>query len=223
MQVPARMHISSQYLRLLITRSDIEKEKDVDIPVFHLLVNYPDHTPKNRSRSSTPAPDASSADDGFACCVMCGEQRPCTNKSVAATIKASKTSTATIIPSQNKGLCTSCDVTVWEVCGTNLQIKWCKGCKNFRNWAAFGQKGMATKCEKCRTRQREKYKEQRGELQQKRKEQAAVAALGITDVDEVANEKEATPGKKTRNRRKATAVIEAENNKETKEDDGRAN
>jgi len=192
---------------------NIEKEKNVDIPAFHLLVNYPDHTPKNRSRSSIPSPDASSADGGFACCVMCGEQRPCTNKSVAATMKSSKTSTAAIIPSQNKGVCTSCDVIVWAVCGTNLQIKWCKGCKNFRNWAAFGQKGMATKCEKCRTRQREKYKEQRDELQQKRKEKAAAAALGITDAVEVANEKAATPGKKTR---KASKLPQASKKKTKK-------
>jgi Zn-finger nucleic acid-binding protein len=65
--------------------------------------------------------------------------------------------TAHIIPRQNKGLCTACDVTVWVVTSTGMEIKWCKGCKNFRPWAAFGDKGLATKCVRCRDRQREKY------------------------------------------------------------------
>ena len=62
-----------------------------------------------------------------------------------------------IIPTQNKGLCTLCDVNVWVVTTNGLEIKWCKGCKNFRPWAAFGDKGLATKCVRCRERQREKY------------------------------------------------------------------
>merc|ERR1711957_206885 len=37
------------------------------------------------------------------------------------------------------------------------QIKWCKGCKNFKLWASFGDKGHATKCLGCRERQKEKY------------------------------------------------------------------
>jgi len=111
-----------------------------------------------------------------------------------------KSSGVAIIPSQNKGLCTMCDVNVWIVLGTNnnndsgtsgtsydndnneqqqekqeqeqgnddngeqeqeqeqqQQIKWCKGCKNFKLWAAFGEKGHATKCMSCRDRQKEKY------------------------------------------------------------------
>ena len=54
----------------------------------------------------------------------------------------------------------------------------CKGCKNFRPWAAFGDKGLATKCVRCRERQREKYalqKEQkeRGRGSRSRREAAA--------------------------------------------------
>lgn len=73
-----------------------------------------------------------------------------------------------IIPTQNKGLCTSCDVNVWVVCQTGLEIKWCKGCKNFRPWAAFGDKGLATKCLRCRERQREKYALQKDEKEKAR-------------------------------------------------------
>ena len=70
--------------------------------------------------------------------------------------------TAHIIPRQNKGVCTVCDVAVWLVRDhDNLEIKWCKGCKNFRPWAAFGDKGLATKCVRCRKRQKEKYATQK--------------------------------------------------------------
>lgn len=68
-----------------------------------------------------------------------------------------------VIPTQNKGLCTLCDVNVWVVAQSGLEIKWCKGCKNFRPWAAFGDKGLATKCVRCRERQREKYAAQKEE------------------------------------------------------------
>lgn len=135
---------------------------------------------------------------------MCGDLRPFTTKSAAVTTKSSRTPVPIIIPAQNKGVCTSCDVTVWSVCGTKLQIKWCKGCKNFRHWAAFGEKGAATKCEKCRTRQREKYKEQRDELKQKRKERAAVAELAIGVKEEALDETEATPGNKVERKSSGT-------------------
>jgi hypothetical protein len=73
-----------------------------------------------------------------------------------------------IIPTQNKGLCTLCDVNVWVVSNSGLEIKWCKGCKNFRPWAAFGDKGLATKCLRCRERQREKYALQKEEKEKAR-------------------------------------------------------
>ncbi len=72
------------------------------------------------------------------------------------------------IPTQNKGLCTICDVNVWIVVTSGLEIKWCKGCKNFRPWAAFGDKGLATKCVRCRERQREKYALQKEEKDKKK-------------------------------------------------------
>jgi hypothetical protein len=49
-----------------------------------------------------------------------------------------------------------------------LTIKWCKGCKNFRLWSAFGDKSRATKCSKCRERQKEKYAAQKEALKKKR-------------------------------------------------------
>ena len=38
---------------------------------------------------------------------------------------------------------------------------------NFRPWAAFGDKGLATKCVRCRERQREKYAMQKEEKEQR--------------------------------------------------------
>ena len=40
--------------------------------------------------------------------------------------------------------------------------------KNFRPWAAFGDKGRATKCVGCRDRQREKYALQKEEKERQR-------------------------------------------------------
>merc|ERR1712151_717587 len=77
-----------------------------------------------------------------------------------------------VIPTQNKGLCTICDVQVWIIVESNIQIKWCKGCKNFRSWASFGEKGMATKCIRCRERQREKYALQKEEEERARSDRS---------------------------------------------------
>jgi len=199
-------------------QGDIDKFKDVQLPDFNSLVNFPGHMTKN----PTNVPD------GMRCCVMCGQACKCTkvgkgnakggytnhgpgtpqpqivvsssniNIPMAVHPPSSSLSTTTKplgdksdnnnnnnntstpmkqhntdssantprpnpylpkanIPTQNKGLCTICDVNVWVVVATGLQIKWCKGCKNFKAWAAFGEKGLATKCVKCRARQREKY------------------------------------------------------------------
>lgn len=65
-----------------------------------------------------------------------------------------------------------CDVNVWVVTATGLEIKWCKGCKNFRPWAAFGDKGLATKCVRCRERQREKYALQKEEKERARSDRS---------------------------------------------------
>jgi len=142
--------------------------KNTKIPDFPLLVNYPVHF--HRYRSAEHHSDRRR-------CVMCGESRYCASalSEAGALNESSSSSTPSsrskhkmkirdsihIIPKQNKGLCTACDVAVWVIQETAVEIKWCKGCKNFRAWAAFGDKGLATKCWKCRERQRGKYKTQK--------------------------------------------------------------
>lgn len=44
------------------------------------------------------------------------------------------------IPKQNKGVCNNCDVAIWVISPSGMQLKWCKGCKNFRKWIDFGVK-----------------------------------------------------------------------------------
>ena len=164
---------------------EAEKAKDTPIPDFHRLVNYPDYLTKTRNVGTEIG-----ANNGKRNCVMCGKIRVCSasTSNVSGNVpRRNKTPTAKdeeesvckssvkeddetthIIPRQNKGLCTECDVTVWVVVDNSLEIKWCKGCKNFRPWASFGDKGSATKCVRCRDRQREKYALQKDELRVKR-------------------------------------------------------
>jgi len=134
--IPLKPPIPSKF------QGDMEKVKSASVPDFSKLVNFSAHN------QALP--------EGMRCCVLCGEPRP---------FGGSKQSQdcAFVIPNQNKGLCTRCDVSVWVVASSGLEIKWCKRCKNFRPWAAFGTKGRATKCHTCREEQRKKYAEQKKE------------------------------------------------------------
>lgn len=80
------------------------------------------------------------------------------------------------VPSQNKGICKSCDSSVWIVRLTGMQVKWCKGCKNFRKWVDFGVKTLSTKCQQCRAQQAERYAKQKRVMEENRKALATVQA-----------------------------------------------
>lgn len=177
--VPLKHPIPSKF------QGDMEKVKSAPVPEFTSLVNFPAHMSQKQSVNLP---------EGMRCCVMCGQACPCSTGTKGKKCKSSsskdgglgprnsngqdhlgdKNSGYAIIPSQNKGLCTLCDVNVWVVANTCLEIKWCKGCKNFRPWAAFGDKGLATKCLRCRERQREKYA-----LQKEEKEKTRVVVVPI--------------------------------------------
>eukprot|EP00980_Cylindrotheca_fusiformis_P007221 scaffold1525_cov142-Cylindrotheca_fusiformis.AAC.21 len=149
------------------------KAVDVKLPDFHRLVNFPDYLAKSRSSSDANSSAPATPPEGKKNCVMCGKQRYCSvsslvNKGRFIKREGEDDGPDHIIPRQNKGLCTACDVAVWVVTDENLEIKWCKGCKNFRPWAAFGDKGSATKCVRCRDRQREKYALQKDEARRRR-------------------------------------------------------
>lgn len=203
-----------------------EEMKNSEIPDFPHLVNFPAHLHRYRTLSEVEKDRRR--------CVMCGETRLCSSSNSnqsRETFSRSKqkmannsrglqpdepNDTVHIIPKQNKGLCTACDVAVWVIKENGVEIKWCKGCKNFRPWAAFGDKGLATKCLRCRERQREKYATQKEEkykknapakatatvvaAEKKEKEVVAVKKSSSTDADADRTKKSsdsATTGTKT--------------------------
>lgn len=170
--VPLKPPIPSKF------QGDMDKSKSALVPEFTNLVNFPGHMSQKQSVNLP---------EGMRCCVMCGQACPCSSGNKCKKVKkpngsegpmlsrsgsqdqlGDKNSGFAIIPTQNKGLCTLCDVNVWVVVSSGLEIKWCKGCKNFRPWAAFGDKGLATKCLRCRERQREKYALQKEEKEKTR-------------------------------------------------------
>ncbi len=173
---------------------------DALLPDFHRLVNYPDYLVKSRNAATT---DSNLTPDGKRNCVMCGKQRVCSATTyvnrgrgpakavpvVSSSSAADDDCSAHIIPRQNKGLCTACDVTVWVIVADGLEIKWCKGCKNFRPWAAFGDKGSATKCVRCRDRQREKYAMQKDEIRQRKVKRSASSSPSASE-DSMSKEEE---------------------------------
>ena len=177
--VPLKPPIPSKF------QGDIDAVKNVPVPEFTSLVNFPVHMSQKQSVNLP---------EGMRCCVMCGQACPCSNGNKskknkkngengtrsAEDLMREKSNGYAIIPTQNKGLCTLCDVNVWVVCQSGLEIKWCKGCKNFRPWAAFGDKGLATKCLRCRDRQREKYAIQKEEKEKaKAKDKEMCKKMGI--------------------------------------------
>jgi len=161
--VPLKQPIPTKF------QGDMEKYTNASVPEFTALVNFPVHMSQKQSVNLP---------EGMRCCVMCGQACNCSSAKTKKGSKADLTRKGmsgqyALIPTQNKGLCTQCDVNVWIAAGSNLEIKWCKGCKNFRPWAAFGDKGLATKCVRCRDRQREKYAAQKEE-KDKRKAAAKI-------------------------------------------------
>lgn len=163
---------------------DMQKYAEVDLPEFSTLVNFPSNS-SGSSKTVIPL--------GMKHCVMCGTVCHTSGSAVKKAKQQGKTplgnshcnasamtslapslapsgqvSNVATIPMQNKGLCTNCDVGVWVVVSSGMEIKWCKGCKNFRTWAAFGDKGLATKCVRCRDRQREKYAQSKRDQDRRR-------------------------------------------------------
>jgi len=97
-----------------------EFDREARIPDFSFLTNYPPGR-------------ANELPEGTKCCVMCGEIRGC-NPGKSTKTKSMKSSEGysqdtVVIPNQNKGLCTLCDVEVWVIKKNETEIKWCKGCK----------------------------------------------------------------------------------------------
>jgi len=153
-------------------QGDLEKAATAKVPDVSALANYP----TSLQRFDLPR--------GWASCIMCGhicligKKRKTKKPTTYAQAHQAEEACARTIASQNKSVCTECDVKVWVLVASGLEIKWCMGCKNFRPWAAFGEKGYATKCEPCRVRQRELY---RAKQEQKKLQQLLESEKGSTE------------------------------------------
>ena len=152
-----------------------------EVPLFQHIVNYPTFVvqpgrKRKRKKGDKEPPAGTAGDETKRGCVMCGRYclKSATKKgnlgggqgyNIAEENLAINTAgphgQRVTIPNQNKGICTACDVTVWIHSASGLQIKWCKGCKNFKTWAGFGHKGHLTKCMRCRDEQNKRYATQK--------------------------------------------------------------
>ena len=119
-----------------ITISVQEKAVVSSVPDVIQLLNYPDWFAKR-------------ATNGQRCCTMCGQSHP-------YPCKRGKVTALPIIPIGNSGVCTLCERRVWKVLESNLLIKWCHNCTDFRQWATFGDKRMSKYCTLCRKKPRER-------------------------------------------------------------------
>ena len=132
-----------------IAATPTKPKPEFKMPSFQSLVNFPSSIIRRMKAASELR------------CVMCGELRSSSAKK-GENGQNSHAQQHHIIPKQNKGLCTGCDVAVWMIKSEQVEIKWCKGCKNFRIWTDFGEKLGATKCGRCREKQKEKYAQKVG-------------------------------------------------------------
>ncbi|CAJ1937714.1 unnamed protein product [Cylindrotheca closterium] len=148
-------------------QGNMDVAAQLNLPEFMMLANYP-----NIAQNQ---------------CKMCGLERALKSKASKPSAKKDLQKEPTI-PSQNKGVCTACDSQIWVIVDERPeaaplkgnQIKWCKGCKNFRPWASFGFKGSATKCAPCRESQAERYKGRKQQQQQQQKQQTVTTPPGTT-------------------------------------------
>ncbi len=93
--------------------------ENVRLPDFTFITNF------TSTKAGMP--------EGCKACVMCGEVRRCNNgkstKTKSMKNSSSYSEDSVVIPNQNKGLCTLCDVNIWVIKSSGIQVKWCKGCK----------------------------------------------------------------------------------------------
>ena len=127
----------------------------VEPPTFESVLNFPQGALRKKRGPKKGGKKTKTND--MRICIMCGLSCPTSSNK-----KKRDGNDTAVVPAQNRGVCTKCDVLVWVQISTGCQIKWCKGCKNFRHWAHFGPKGWTTKCTKCREHQNAKYAEKRG-------------------------------------------------------------
>jgi hypothetical protein len=103
------------------------------LPDFWKLVNHGDACDTNYI----------TVGNGSLQCTMCGEPRPRNPRHKGSKI-------APVIPTRNKGICTTCDMEAWHFVESDVAVKFCHGCRNFRPCGDFGSQGELMRCDKCR-------------------------------------------------------------------------
>ena len=102
---------------------DVEALQLAEPPPYESILNFPQGRRKQRY-----------CDERL--CVMCGLYFPTTSraspsydgkKKRAGNLRSARKGGATTIPSQNRGVCTNCDLVVWIHVPTGYQLKFCKG------------------------------------------------------------------------------------------------
>jgi hypothetical protein len=109
--------------------------EEASVPDFSKLMNF-------------PPPVGKQTRNGKRRCIMCGHWRS------VLRIVGKMSVVPPIIPYDNKGVCTDCQVRVWNVVETNLAIKFCQQCRNFRECAAFSDDDTTCKYCQCSERPR---------------------------------------------------------------------
>jgi hypothetical protein len=119
--------------------------------VFRMFILFYSAPPNDTEKAFVVVPDLANLMNFSHCvgknnrngkkrCVMCGHLRS------VLRIVGQKLAVP-IIPYDHKGVCTDCQVRVWKVVETNLEIKFCQQCKKFIEWSAFCNNGMT--CNYC--------------------------------------------------------------------------
>lgn len=153
--VPVCSSMLTQFLR----KNETTTAATSSLPAFAEIVNFPEYLPPKGSPSKeSNGKQQNSRNEQQPSkkrCVMCGIT--CIFAGSTPSKRNARKNLQNMIPKQNKGLCNSCDGKTWIY--SDAPIKWCKGCKNFRLLTNFGDKYRATKCVRCRERQRENYED----------------------------------------------------------------
>lgn len=126
------------YLHFFLSPSQ-NVEKASSVPDFSELINFPQKSVVGAKLTTR---------NGKKRCIMCGHWRS------VLRIVGDMSVVPPIIPYDNRGVCTDCQVRVWNVQETNLAIKFCQQCKNFGEWTTFCNDTTCNDCQACTSERR---------------------------------------------------------------------
>lgn len=129
------------FTRFIFSDSSLADAHKIELPEFQSFANFPQYCRIKADKA------------GKRNCVLCGNLRSCFKK------RKDSNGVTPFIPTKSKGVCTSCEVAVWNMVGSNVQIKFCQQCIRFRPLAFFTAKETRKQegrflgsCTHCRNR-----------------------------------------------------------------------